>query len=253
MLHTVLPKKDIRKFQGDPSKYWSFMRCFSTSVDCLPINDDAKLVYLIQFCEGPAKEAIEDLVILDGQEGYRKAKETSKKRFGQNHMIAHAHINRITDGAPIPINENLSLMTMAQQMRVCEATLTQLNCKSDMNAYRTLECIVRRLSRTLQLKWAEVTADLTLEQDEPRFTHLRAFIERQSEIRNSNFGVLVTTHPSPRKQRTSGFEAGRKSTILAIQKSDDELLAVSPKIWCHIISISAPSSSGCLRNNVLLP
>ncbi|VDP82696.1 unnamed protein product [Echinostoma caproni] len=152
MLHTDLRKKDIQKFRGDPLKYWSFMRCFSTSVDCLPMEDDAKLVYLIQFCEVLAKEAIEDLVILDGQEGYKRAKETLKKRFGQNHVIAGALINRITDGAPILINDNLSLLTMAQQMRVCEATLTQLNYESDMNAYRTLKCIVRRLPRTLQLK-----------------------------------------------------------------------------------------------------
>ncbi|VDP89225.1 unnamed protein product [Echinostoma caproni] len=135
MLHADLPKKDIQKFQGDPSKYWSFMRCFSPSMDYLPMDDDAKLVHHIQFCEGPAKEAIEELVILDGQVGYRKAKETLKKRFGQNHIIARA---LITDGAPIHINDNLSLMPMTQQMRVCEATLTQSNYESDMNANRTL-------------------------------------------------------------------------------------------------------------------
>ncbi|VDP93341.1 unnamed protein product [Echinostoma caproni] len=92
MLHADLPKEDIQKFLGDPSKYWSFMGCFSTSVDCLPIDYDAKLVYFIPFCEGPAKEAIEDLVVFDDQEGYKRAKETLKKRFGQNHMIARALI-----------------------------------------------------------------------------------------------------------------------------------------------------------------
>ncbi|VDP90280.1 unnamed protein product [Echinostoma caproni] len=209
MLHVDLPTKDIQKFQGDPSKHWSFMHCFSISVGCLPMVDDAMLVYLIQFCEGPTKEAIKDFVMLDGQEGYQRAKEPLKKRFGQNHMIARAVINRTTDGAPITINDNLSLMTMAQQMRICETILTQLNDESDMTALRMLK--YPTITKGFQLKWAKVATNLTSEQGERRFTHLCAFIERQSEIKNSNFGVLVTSYSSPKKQRNLGSETGRKS------------------------------------------
>lgn len=66
------------------------------------------LAYLIQHWIGKAREAIKNYTRISvPEQGYRKAKEMLYHRFGQKHIIAHAHIARIVEG-PLIKNTDVS-------------------------------------------------------------------------------------------------------------------------------------------------
>nr|CAK6928764.1 unnamed protein product [Fasciola hepatica] len=145
----TLPQREIIYFDGNPKKYWLFMRSFDSAIGKRDMDDECRLSYLIHYCKGEAKEAIESCSILDPSEGDQGALEILRRRFGQAHVIARAHLDSLVDG---PINKTMDsmvLMKLAGEMRNCQNTLSQLNRVADLNASRTLSEIVRRLPQAL--------------------------------------------------------------------------------------------------------
>lgn len=65
---------------------------------------------MIQQCTGVARECIEDSVLLDPPDGYRRACELLKSRFGKPHIVAHAYISELVDGVPINGSDCLCLV-----------------------------------------------------------------------------------------------------------------------------------------------
>ena len=89
-----VPKPEIISFSGDPKDYHRFMRCFEANIDKQVEDSGLKLNYLIQFCNGEAKEAIQDCVILNPEEGFEIAKNILKRRYGQPHTIVRALVRQ---------------------------------------------------------------------------------------------------------------------------------------------------------------
>ena len=80
-----MPKRGFLSFDGDPKRYPRFIKGFEINVEWRVKEDDEKLSYLIQYCKGAAKDAIENCVMLPPEEGYKEAKEILRKNFGQKH------------------------------------------------------------------------------------------------------------------------------------------------------------------------
>ena len=81
------PRPEIARFNDDPKQYFKFIRSFITNIEKRIDDDDLKLSYLIQYCDGEAKEAIEDCVIIKTN-GYNRAKDILAHRYGRPHTIA---------------------------------------------------------------------------------------------------------------------------------------------------------------------
>ncbi|VDP76358.1 unnamed protein product [Echinostoma caproni] len=63
------PKRDLMTFERDPERYWLFMaNVFKSTGD-----STIRLSYLIQYCSGETKRAIESCLILDPEEGFNEA------------------------------------------------------------------------------------------------------------------------------------------------------------------------------------
>lgn len=62
-------------------------KSFEKNVERRVKEDDERLSFLIQYCEGAAKEAIVSCVMLPSEQGYLEAKEILCKNFGQKHII----------------------------------------------------------------------------------------------------------------------------------------------------------------------
>ena len=54
-----LPNTQIISFDGDPLKYWPFIRSFDNFNECSKLDDNAKLVRLVQSCTKEARNVIE--------------------------------------------------------------------------------------------------------------------------------------------------------------------------------------------------
>ncbi|OON15506.1 hypothetical protein X801_08690 [Opisthorchis viverrini] len=96
-----LPKRELQRFNGNPKYYWAFMKAFSSTIEDRTRDDEARLVYLIQHCDGETKRRIEHCTVLRPNEGYGLAKEISRKRSGQNYMVARAFIDDLITGPTI--------------------------------------------------------------------------------------------------------------------------------------------------------
>ena len=81
------PKVSIHKFEGDPMGYFAFIRAFEENVDKLLDDDGSKLARLTQLCTGKAARAIQCCSMLPPAEGYRKARQLLKTRFGDPFTI----------------------------------------------------------------------------------------------------------------------------------------------------------------------
>ena len=88
-------KREVISFDGDPRKYPRFKKSFEINVERRVNEDDERLSFLIQFCSGVGKDAIENCVILPPGQGYREAKDILQNNFGQKHIIVRAFIERV--------------------------------------------------------------------------------------------------------------------------------------------------------------
>ena len=86
-----LPKLELKKFDGDHSKWISFWDSFEASVhnnESLTAND--KFSYLNSLLERSATEAISGLIL--GASNYEEAIDILKARFGSKQQITNRHM-----------------------------------------------------------------------------------------------------------------------------------------------------------------
>ncbi|VDP86450.1 unnamed protein product, partial [Schistosoma mattheei] len=67
-MRASLPKIEVMKFDGSPLKFWTFIKGFKTNIADRVDDDTPRLMYLIHYCEGTAKDAIEHCVLLPEEE-----------------------------------------------------------------------------------------------------------------------------------------------------------------------------------------
>ncbi|CAH8676588.1 unnamed protein product [Schistosoma haematobium] len=96
-----LPKIEIMKFDGSPLKFWTFMKGFKVNIADRVNDDTQKLMYLIHYCEGIAKDAIEHCVLLPEKEGYTEAIKILHEQFGRPHDIVEASSTELLSGSPL--------------------------------------------------------------------------------------------------------------------------------------------------------
>ncbi|VDP76899.1 unnamed protein product, partial [Schistosoma curassoni] len=185
-----LPKKEIIRFDGNPMNYWSFIRNFQ---DCFDesIGFRSRLNYLIQYCDGEAKNTIVHCALLEPEEGYRKALELLEEAFGQKHIVAHAFIDKMLNIPAIKGTDPYNLRRLSREMHICELTLTQMNYVSDLNSTKTIECMFLKLPLHLQREWVKVACRILKTGREPSFKDLCEFVKEQSDIANTRYGLLV--------------------------------------------------------------
>ena len=77
-----LPRADLMTFNGDPMQFWVFIKSFEHNVDNTNLDENAKLTHLRHYCTGKARQVIECW-------------------FGNNHIIAEAWLEKVTNGPSI--------------------------------------------------------------------------------------------------------------------------------------------------------
>ena len=138
-------------FIGNPLNYWLFINDFEVNIAKRVPDAETRLAYLIQLCAGKAREAIKNCATISGPEqGYRKAQEILFHRFGQKHIIAHAHITKIVEGLQIKNTDATGLSDLSVKMQNCALTLVQMGYEADVNSSDNLVKVVKRLPVHLQ-------------------------------------------------------------------------------------------------------
>ena len=95
-----LPKLELNKFNGDPTKWKSFSDSFLSAVhNNDDISDIQKMTYLQSLLEGSASETIEGLSL--SKENYKAALDILKDRFGNEQILISVHMNNLLKLEPI--------------------------------------------------------------------------------------------------------------------------------------------------------
>ncbi|CAI2733762.1 unnamed protein product [Schistosoma spindalis] len=187
-----LPKVELSTFDGQPAKYWKFVRQFDLYVVSKVEDDGQRLLYLLHYCKGKAREAIEECLMLPPSSGYRRACDILKRLFGRTHEVSRALLNTLTEGSNIEHNDGESLSRLAIKMENCSIALEQMDYSVDLNSVVTIESIVKKLPTALQMKWAETVGKITANGREPTFAELTEFVSYRAEILLSRFGQIAT-------------------------------------------------------------
>ncbi|VDP96681.1 unnamed protein product [Echinostoma caproni] len=147
-----LPKIEVNYFDGSPQHYHKFVRNVEGSVADRIADDNQKLSYLLYYCRGKAREAIEHCSLLPKGDGYHEALRILRHQFGRPHDVIRAVSQAVFVGPRISSGDVESLSSLARWMRSCEVTMTPLGNAAELNSPNDLVRMTDRLPRTLQEK-----------------------------------------------------------------------------------------------------
>ena len=140
-----MPKTEMITFDGDPTKFRTFMEAFKNNVGKYRVDEHAKLARLLQYCKGKAYKLVEACAAMECGR-YQRAKELLHERFGDAYAISTAWLNKITGGPKV---NNESLQEFADELLHSRETLNAIGCLSEVNQ-RVLVQVVERLPTYLQ-------------------------------------------------------------------------------------------------------
>ncbi|XP_030844258.1 uncharacterized protein LOC105444708 [Strongylocentrotus purpuratus] len=215
MMAMHLPKPDMTCFSGNPIDYWSFCNCFDVNIEHKVQDNRMRLTYLIQFCTGKAREAIENCILLHPDTGYSRARSILQDQFGQNYIVAKAHVDRVICRANLRPSDSQALWDLARDMRRCQMSTSQMGYSADMSSTDTLLKIQSLLPVHLQARWAS-KAHVAMEQSViPNFSHMTDFIEQEAKIASNVFGKNIgqSFKSSSSAKRQKGSVGGRASSF----------------------------------------
>ena len=86
------PKVELMHFDGDPLKYWPFMRSFENAVDTKTEDCSRKTTYnqrtLYHYCSPGVREVMQCSLVKPPKQGYAFAITLLQERYGNNDVIA---------------------------------------------------------------------------------------------------------------------------------------------------------------------
>ena len=188
-----LPKAELTPFFGDVTDYWRFIKQFEFYVEARTGDPGQRLLYLMNYCKGIAKEEIKNCIMLQPSEAYKQARERLKQRFGQAHVIARALISEMLALPRLHVSDPVMLAKMSAVMSDCKLVLSQMNYISDVNSVQTLSKLVSKLPLDMRQTWSVVADKIYNLEREPTIDDLIEFVNSQARIARSAYGMLVRT------------------------------------------------------------
>ncbi|THD19076.1 hypothetical protein D915_010289 [Fasciola hepatica] len=104
------------KFDGTPKELWEFLSSLRADVARSLHNAKEKLGYLINYCFGEVKEAIEGCMMLLAAEGYARAIHILKILFGCPDDVAERFFDELLNGNRIMPGDVSSLRRLVRQV-----------------------------------------------------------------------------------------------------------------------------------------
>lgn len=178
-----LPPIQFQKFYGVPDEFPSFKQRFKRVVMSREdIDDESKMIRLLQFLGGEAKEAVRGFETTSG--GIHDALQILEQRYGRPCIIVGSVVNNLTKGPAITSGDKIAFRKFADQATRALATLKSMNCLSEINQ-GNIVTMTERLPKPLQHKFAALAYDLEAKgQRFPTLANFVDFVNRHANIAN---------------------------------------------------------------------
>ena len=202
------PKLDIPIFNGDPLKYYVFMRAFDANVESKISDNGARLTQLIQHCTGPALTVVQGCAIMEPDKGYPAAKSLIKDRFGNPLVIAQAWIEHVTKCDQIKDDDGPAIQEYSDLLRTCFHTLSAIGSLAEISAQTTLKLIIDILPANTASRWRRQVVHVKRTHARlPKFEDIVVFAEGLAEETN----VPMYSSTKPKKSQKGDERKHNKS------------------------------------------
>lgn len=161
----TLPLPSLSTFSGDPTEYTNFIKSFELLIESKTSSPSARLLYLVQYTSGQVQDLIRSCLSMEDSEGYAKARQLLKERYGQSYRIATALVQKIAEGPPIKAEDSAALQQFATSLISCTNTLRQIGCLGKLDSQDNLQKIINRLPYGLRLRWRDVVDSIIERED----------------------------------------------------------------------------------------
>jgi len=188
----MLPKSELTVFDGNPLKYFIFIRTFENNVEKDTNDYSRRLQLLIQFCTGKARRVIESCILLEPEEGYWKAKKMLAERFGDVFKVSKSWIDKVSNGPIIKFSDREALQELTDDLESCEITLKATGRMTQINNEDRLIKILERCPGFVKSRWQSRVQEIRTEGREPNIQDVRRLIRTVALEKNDPvFGALM--------------------------------------------------------------
>lgn len=267
-----MPSVKLDEFDGDPLQYHSFFAIFDERVDRVTTDGRVKLSRLQGACIGDAKKAIRCCSLIEGEEGYREARNILKKRFGSEYVISDRIIKNLKQDKPVRTAEEIQQFSDD----VCNsyATLSKMGRLNEIDTQTSILEIVKRTPQYLQNRWKKSVFEYKRKHEKyPSFKEFMEFVMEVAEevtdpIYGSGFSNKSTSEHKSRSMafttRTDHERATKSSECIVCQEDHrlfncekfksmrpaERLRLVRSHELCHICLYSNHATNDCRRTYV---
>ena len=188
----ALPKRSIPIFSGDPIEYCSFMRAFEAGIESKETDNISRLYYLELHTSGKAKELERSCQHMAPNEGYKKAKEVLKERFGQEHKVAVAYVDRVLSINPMKAEDVEALENFPVLLATCKNSLKAIGYLSRIENPDVMKKSIEKLPYKLQERWRDIADDImSVKKREVTIADISLFVDRKARaMSNPLFGTI---------------------------------------------------------------
>ena len=174
-----IPKVELDSFSGDPLEYQTFFAIFDELIDANLSNDQVKLTRLLQYTKGPAKESIRNCALIGGAEGYKKAREILRSRYGNDHLVSHKIIQDLKEGKPVV--SAVEIRQLADDLAMACKALEQKKLISELDTQQNILDILLRCPEYIKRRWYKLALKTKQSTDNyPRFSEFVEFMNNVS-------------------------------------------------------------------------
>jgi hypothetical protein len=195
------PRVEIMKFDGNPLKYYPFMRSFQNTVAARTQDNTIRLDTLIQHCTGDVNDLLQCCLLKDPDEGYALALEMLKETYGDHDSIATAWIDKLLNRPKLKSVKDLR--KYANDLKTCHETLDAVDYLQELQTRTHLRAIADKLPDHIYNRWAKKSYSIREKEGRPgNLKELMKFIDRVSrEASDPTFPTKEIDETSkPRKQ-----------------------------------------------------
>ncbi|KAK0145483.1 hypothetical protein N1851_015620 [Merluccius polli] len=201
---SLMPKKEIRRFDGDPLQFQTFIKSFEHNIESKNPNPTDCLYYLEQYTEAQPREMVRSCLHMTADRGFRKAKSLLQEHFGNEHKIATAYMEKALSWSSIKPDDTKTLQAYTLFLRGCCNAMEDVNNMQELNMSANLLIIIKKLPYRLRDKWRSVACDFQERyKQRATFRDLVNYLEKQVRIATDPvFGDIRDT-PTPSKDGRS--------------------------------------------------
>lgn len=203
-LPTMLPEM----FSGNILQYPSWQRTFEGVIEqnCTSLNQ--KLFYLSKCTSGEARHAIEGYLALNSEEGYQKARNLLRRRYGDKYLLARECTEKIINWPHIKTGDGKAMRELSDFLLQCLSIMESTQNLQCLDSEHEIDKILEKLPRYVVEKWSRIVDDWlnvkTGEQRYPSYQCFCNFLEKEARIACNSVTTRLIGRQTARSQLNKG-------------------------------------------------